>query len=378
MEGSWKACESHGVLMISEACYNGSDAAYDPDGSLLDYGTNVFGSTYIISKDKILIGEEGLKIINDFPLTQIVFRSDSDIVLLGSISVYNAPAELVFVGSTLYCNACNFPGVDSVTFSIIANAMDLSHAVLANNPAKYSNKFFDDNIISIGTSGMYSSGTNFYFFASSLNSSGLIHIKDMNLQVKNYARFDEKVTVNNLIGTGSEIVFKEFYARGDVDVIARIWNASYVLGILGNGIFNVGSYFIPNALEKHYIGGNLNVTLTSADTKLIASAKGDITVISDYPIVIENIVSSKSIKVKSESNISVYNSKANIGVMLFGCNNIYIYKTLETPGYVNANSKFLFLHGVMNAGKEIKVIVDDSVLLDKSGAKMFSQGTLII
>lgn len=80
------------------------------------------GGTFVINELGILIGTNGLTIINQAGVARIVFQSNgADFInILGSVQVEGATPELVFVTSyKLNCNGCSFPGMTKVTFCTI-------------------------------------------------------------------------------------------------------------------------------------------------------------------------------------------------------------------------------------------------------------------
>jgi hypothetical protein len=370
---------------VTESQYN--DLILDKDGILTQFEIPLYApvedSSYIINENGILVGKDGLTIINNSPATKIIFQSKSEdsIILLGDISVYNNIAELIFIAPSIYCNGCKFPGIDKVVFSTTPIVLYSLGIIQANNQIFQIDEYANHNSISIGANGLLSSSVSLYLFSDIIKAFGVVKVDSIIFQADNNVNFDNKVWSNSLqIIVKNNLYFKELYINGDVSVTASKWEISYKYSISGDCYFKGNDYLIPNTQGTYYVGGNLELVLTQDRYQLgKTTAKGNITVTSDYAINISTILSSQSIKIQSKSSISILNSvKANLAVKLISNNDITINGLIESSGVIELNSSNLKLHGKVNAGKLVKIIAKDNINLDKKGAHLFSQGDLLI
>jgi len=370
---------------VTESQYN--DLIRDKDGVLTQFEISPYApvedSSYIINENRILVGKDGLAIINNSPATKIIFQSKSEdsIILLGDVSVYNHVAELIFIGPSIYCNGCKFPGIDKVVFSTTPTALYSLGIVPENNQTFYVSEYRSDSNIYIGSNGLLSSSISLYLFSDIIKAFGVVKVDSIILQADSNVNFDKKVWSNSLQAiVKNNLFFKELYIGGDVSVTASKWEISYKFSISGDCYFKGKDYLIPNTQGSYYVGGNLDLVLIQDRYQLDkVTAKGNITVTSDYAINISTLLSSQSIKIQSKTSISILiNLKANLAIKLISYNDIIINGLVESSGIIELNSSNLQLHGKINAGKLVKIIAKDNINLDKSGAHLFSQGDLLI
>ncbi|MBA8667890.1 hypothetical protein H1Q59_08315 [Holosporaceae bacterium 'Namur'] len=335
--------------------------------------------SYVIREEGIFVGSEGLSIINSVEANKIIFISNKEnwINLLGSINVYNHPAEIIFITSyNIYCNGCNFPGLNEVKFLTVPKSSYLLKEIFFDYQNIYFENANSDSKIHVGSKGMLSSSVSLYALSGSINVAGSINLGNVTLEASS-ANFNSTFIGNNLdANIECNLLFHELYLAGD----ANVRTFKYVINdksyINGEAYFNVNSYTSSKTFSKNYNGKELYIY---AGTEAILNnykVNGNLTIISDSEAILNNVLSSGSIFTLSP-NLKVSELVKSNQLLELQGDIISIDGIVQSPNIIEIGCNNLEVYKVLEAGKSIKAKINNKLSINP-GAKFISQGDVII
>jgi hypothetical protein len=278
VQDAWTIYGNSGLLELNlpgHQDFTVTDSQYgipvkDNQGVLTQFSINpgqpLVGNTYVINENGILVGSQGLHIINNSGASRIVFQSVGDdlINLLGSIQVNNNPAELVFITPyKLNCNGCNFPGVSKVTFCTIPSSSPLPNYLLQNDPSTYCTDTSSKDDLLIGNKGLPSTSVNMFVYASKPKFSGAVSFNSLVLKSNGETYLKDVYVINNAdITSIGKITIGDLKSTKNIDVksseLISIWGlvkANELVKLTSKDIGNHGAIESSKNIELYCDNG---------------------------------------------------------------------------------------------------------------------------